>query len=97
MARHGKIWPMVSPTTPPAPEQLFCRRRQRSTGHGDFRSAETGLHSRYLTQRHKVDVVFYAPEGDLVELHDTAQCELQVLDGKRRSTMSRRLCITSSS
>ncbi len=41
-----------------------------------------GLHSRYLTQRHKIDVVFYAPEGDLVELRDTLQCELQVLDGE---------------
>jgi len=41
-----------------------------------------GMHSRYLTQRHKIDVVFYAPEGDLVELHDTLQCELQVLDGE---------------
>jgi hypothetical protein len=41
-----------------------------------------GVHSRYLTQRHKIDVAFYAPEGDLVELHDTLQCELQVLDGE---------------
>ena len=24
---------------------------------------KTGLHSRYLDQRHKVDVVFYAPRG----------------------------------
>ena len=41
------------------------------------------MRSRYVNQRHKIDVVFYAPEGDVVELHDTMQCELQVLDGEK--------------
>ena len=44
---------------------------------------KTGLHSRYLDQRHKVDVVFYAPEGDVVELHDTVECQFQVFDGEK--------------
>ena len=44
---------------------------------------KTGLHSRYLDQRHKVDVVFYAPEGDVVELHDTLECQFQVFDGEK--------------
>jgi len=39
------------------------------------------LTSRYSNQNHKVDAVFYAPEGDVIELHDTAEYDLQILDG----------------
>jgi hypothetical protein len=42
-----------------------------------------GIHSRYLDQRHMVDVVFYAPEGDVAMLHDTVQCDLEVYDGDK--------------
>jgi hypothetical protein len=42
-----------------------------------------GLSSRYLNQTHKVDAVFYSPEGDVLELHDTAGYDLQVLDGSK--------------
>lgn len=41
----------------------------------------SGLSSRYLNQNHKVEAVFYAPEGDMIELHDTANYDLQILDG----------------
>jgi hypothetical protein len=40
-----------------------------------------GLSSRYLNQSHKLDAVFYAPEGDVIELHDTADYDLEILDG----------------
>lgn len=40
----------------------------------------SGLHSRYLKQKHKLSAVFYAPEGDVMELQDTVECEFQVLD-----------------
>ncbi len=40
----------------------------------------SGLSSRYLNQSHKLEAVFYAPEGDVVELHDTAEYDLQILD-----------------
>ena len=39
-----------------------------------------GIHSRFVNQEHRLETVFYAPEGDLMELHDTMTCELQVLD-----------------
>lgn len=45
--------------------------------------ARAGLTSRYLNQHHKVDAVFYAPEGDLIELHDTAEYDYQILDGSK--------------
>ena len=41
----------------------------------------SGLSSRYLNQNHKVEGVFYAPEGDMIELHDTADYDLQIFDG----------------
>jgi hypothetical protein len=41
----------------------------------------TGLSQRCLDQSHKLQAVFYAPEGDVIELHDTAEYQLQILDG----------------
>lgn len=43
----------------------------------------SGLHQRYLNQSHKLEAVFYAPEGDVMELHDTAEYEQQVFDGSK--------------
>lgn len=43
----------------------------------------SGLHSRYLNQKHKLEAVFYAPEGDVMELHDTVECQFQVLDSNK--------------
>ena len=41
----------------------------------------SGLSQRYVDQNHRVEAVFYAPEGDVMELHDTAEYQHQVLDG----------------
>jgi hypothetical protein len=41
---------------------------------------KSGLSRRYLGQSHQLEVVFYAPEGDVMELHDTAQYESQIRD-----------------
>ena len=42
-----------------------------------------GVTSRYLNQSHKVEASFYAPEGDVIELHDTAEYDLKILDGTK--------------
>jgi hypothetical protein len=42
---------------------------------------KSALSQRYLDQTHKLEAVFYAPEGDVMELHDTAQYQLQIRDG----------------
>jgi hypothetical protein len=42
---------------------------------------KSGLRQRYTDQTHKLEAVFYAPEGDVIELHDTAEYQQQVLDG----------------
>ena len=44
---------------------------------------QSGLSRRYTNQNHRLDAVFYSPEGDVIELHDTAQYHLQILDGSK--------------
>ncbi len=41
----------------------------------------SGLNQRYVGQTHRLEAVFYAPEGDVMELHDTAEYQLQISDG----------------
>jgi len=41
----------------------------------------SGLSQRHIDQNHRLEAVFYAPEGDVMELHDTAEYQLQVSDG----------------
>jgi hypothetical protein len=43
----------------------------------------SGISARYSNQIHKLDAVFYAPEGDVIELHDTAEYDLEILDGSK--------------
>ena len=42
---------------------------------------QSGITSRYLNQNHKLEAVFYAPAGDVIELHDTAQYDFAIQDG----------------
>ena len=44
---------------------------------------KNGLHEHIVDKGHKVNVVFYSQEGSAMELHDTVQLELQVLDGSK--------------
>lgn len=41
----------------------------------------SGLRTRYIDHGHKLQAVFYSPEGSAMQLHDTAKLEEQVLDG----------------
>jgi hypothetical protein len=43
----------------------------------------SGISQRVLDQNHHVETVFYSPEGDVMELHDTAEYQLQILDGSK--------------
>jgi len=42
---------------------------------------KSGLTTRLVDRGHKVDVLFYSPEGMSMQLRDTAQVEVQVLEG----------------
>ena len=42
---------------------------------------KNGLRTRLIDRGHKLEAVFYSPEGSAMQLRDTAQLEIQVLDG----------------
>lgn len=44
---------------------------------------QSGLHTRYIDHGHRLQAVFYSPEGSAVQLTDTAQFEVQYLDGDK--------------
>jgi hypothetical protein len=44
---------------------------------------QSGLHTRYIDHGHRLQAVFYSPEGSAVQLTDTAQLEVQYLDGEK--------------
>lgn len=44
---------------------------------------QSGLHQRIVDRGHNVEAVFYSPEGSAMELHDTAQVQLQLMDGNK--------------
>lgn len=41
----------------------------------------TGLGARYVDRGHKLEALFYSPDGSAMQLRDTAQLEVQVFDG----------------
>jgi len=42
---------------------------------------KSGLQTRYTDRGHKLEALFYSPAGDVMELRDHAQVDMQVLDG----------------
>jgi hypothetical protein len=44
---------------------------------------QSGLRTRYLDHGHKLEAVFYSPEGSALQVRDTAQLEIQLLDGDK--------------
>jgi hypothetical protein len=47
------------------------------------RQRQNGLHTRYVDRGHKVEAIFYSPEGSAMQLRDTANVEIQLLDGSK--------------
>ena len=43
--------------------------------------AKNGLRQRYVDRGHKVQVIFYSADGSSMQVRDTAQVEIQLLDG----------------
>lgn len=44
---------------------------------------QAGLHTRFVDRGHKVQAVFYSTDGSAIQLRDTAQIEVQYLDGDK--------------
>jgi hypothetical protein len=45
--------------------------------------SKTSLHRRYVDKGHKAQTVFYSTEGSAMELHDTVQLQIELLDGDK--------------
>jgi hypothetical protein len=45
--------------------------------------AATGIHRHYVDHGHKLEVLFYSPDGGVMQLQDTADHEVQIFDGDR--------------
>lgn len=41
----------------------------------------TGIKTRLIDRGHKVDAIFYSPEGSSIELYDTATIDTEIFDG----------------
>jgi hypothetical protein len=44
---------------------------------------KSGLHTRYTDRGHKVEAIFYSPAGDIMQLRDQAQLDIQILDASK--------------
>ncbi|HZQ23025.1 MAG TPA: hypothetical protein VFA89_09510 [Terriglobales bacterium] len=44
---------------------------------------KNGLRTRYIDHGHNVQAFFYSPNGDAMQLRDTAQLEIQLFDGSK--------------
>jgi len=45
-----------------------------------------GIHTRYREDVHDLQLVFYSPEGLSIQLVDTVEYDVQILDGKKAQT-----------
>jgi hypothetical protein len=45
--------------------------------------AVTGIHCRHVDHGHKLEVLFYSPDGGVMQLRDNAEYEVQIFDGDR--------------
>jgi hypothetical protein len=45
--------------------------------------ARTGIHRRYVDHGHKLEALFYSPDGGVMQLRDNAEYEIQIFDGAR--------------
>jgi putative sterol carrier protein len=44
---------------------------------------QSGLHTRYVDRGHNLQAIFYSAEGSAIQLRDTAQFDVQFLDGDK--------------
>ncbi|HEV8524956.1 MAG TPA: hypothetical protein VGQ71_10690 [Terriglobales bacterium] len=59
----------------------FIGDARNKLGHRVEKQKSAGLRTRYIDRGHKLEVLFYSPEGSAMQLRDTANLEMQVLDG----------------
>jgi hypothetical protein len=45
--------------------------------------AGIGIHRHYVDQGHKLEALFYSPDGGVIQLQDNAEYEVQIFDGAK--------------
>jgi hypothetical protein len=84
---YGRAWQNLSQAFETSSSQsldaYFVGSARKDLGDAIESQQKSGLQSRYISPQHSLKVVFYAPEGDVVELQDTVHCTMQVADGKK--------------
>ena len=62
-------------------EQYFVGVAKDKLAQAVAEQKKSGVRVRYLDRGHSLQALFYSPEGSAIEARDTAQLEIQVLDG----------------
>jgi hypothetical protein len=84
---YGRAWDsLATALSSNAPELLdgyFTGTAKSTLTEAITSQKNLGIQCRYGRQVHKLEAVFYAPEGDVMELHDTVELDLRIIaDGK---------------
>ena len=45
--------------------------------------ASTGIHRHYVDHGHKLEALFYSPDGGVIQLQDNTEYEVQIFDGAK--------------
>lgn len=81
----GRAWQTLAiayaQNRPDLLSRYFTGFAQQKLTAGIAAQEKTGLRTRYIDHGHKLAAYFYSPDGGAIELHDTADLEIQVLDG----------------
>lgn len=84
---YGNAWLSLTDATESGSasplDAYFVGSARKNLGDAVENQKQEGLKSRFVSQQHDLKAVFYAPEGDIVEMHDTANCQVQILDGDK--------------
>jgi hypothetical protein len=62
---------------------IFVGTAGKKLGETISEQRKAGLHQRLQDKGHHVNAIFYSPEGSAIELQDTAELQIQVLDGDK--------------
>ncbi len=84
---YGNAWESLATALednrPEALDPAFVGFARDKFGRAIAEQKQSGLRTRYVDHGHKLETVFYSLDGSAMELRDTAQLEVQILDGSR--------------
>jgi hypothetical protein len=82
---YGRAWDsLAAAMSSNAPELLnayFVGPAKSGLANAIASEDRVGIRCHYLEPTHKLEAIFYSPEGDVMELHDTAEFHLQLTAG----------------